>query len=78
MDVMENKVVFAHRIKWDGKQQQASLCPDCFQPISSASGDAGVEANAAPHRCPEMELKEALDYFRLQPVQIGRKLPRIV
>lgn len=73
MDVMENKVVFAHRLKWDGKQ--ASVCPDCFQQLSSTEGE---EAAAAPHRCPEMELKEALDYFRVQPVQIGRKIPKIV
>jgi hypothetical protein len=75
MDVMENKVVFAHRIKWDGKQQ-ASLCPDCFQPISSPDGDS--ETSPALHRCREMELKEALDYFRTQPVDIGRKLPKII
>jgi hypothetical protein len=76
MDVMENKVVFAHRLKWDGRQ--ASVCPDCFQPISSADGGADSETSPTPHRCREMELKEALDYFRAQPVQIGRKMPKII
>ena len=74
MDVMENKVVFAHRIKWEG--QPSSICPECFQPISLTEDDS--ETSPAPHRCREMELKEALDYFRLQPVQIGRKLPKII
>ena len=73
MDVMENKVVFAHSLKWDGKQ--APVCPECFERISSVEGGTDSETR---HRCCEMELKEALDYFRTQPVQTGRTLPRII
>jgi hypothetical protein len=65
MNLMEHTVLITPR--------HTSVCPDCFQTISSPDEDANGEANENTHRCPEMMLKETLSYFRVQPVPVARK-----
>jgi hypothetical protein len=50
-----------------------SVCPACFEVVSKQACEADLAADEGSHLCQELILKEALDYFRSEPVSQGRK-----
>lgn len=54
--------VFLRRINEFGEFE--SVCPACFDVISTRAREADLEKDEVNHRCDEMILNETLDYFR--------------
>jgi len=70
----EKPAVFLRRITQDKLFESA--CSACFEVISTQACEASLAADEAKHRCNELILKEALDYFRFQPVPMMRSSRR--
>jgi hypothetical protein len=66
----EKRTAFLHRTNELGIFESA--CPACFEVISMQAREADLAAEEARHLCKELILKEALDYFRSQPVLQAR------
>jgi hypothetical protein len=70
----EKQPVFLRRINEDGVFE--SICPACFDVVSTQTDEADVAREEAGHRCSEMVLKETLDYFRSHLAVEGRSSKR--
>jgi hypothetical protein len=70
----EEQKAFTHRRNKLGVFE--SVCPACFDVISTQVDEASLAPPELAHRCSEMILQENLDYFRSVPVptRFGSKL----
>jgi hypothetical protein len=67
----EKRTAFLHRTNESGVFESA--CPACFEVVSKQAREADLAADEGSHLCRELILKEALDYFRSEPVSPTRK-----
>jgi hypothetical protein len=56
------RAVFLREVNESGVFE--SICPACFDVISTQIHEDDLARDEANHRCSEMTLKETLDYFR--------------